>query len=487
MTAQLRPVAAGASIRHETMRIAGRKVDTADRVEVFNPYTNEVAGTVPRGTSEHAREAFRIAAGYKAKLTRYERQRILMMTGEKLAARKEEIANLITAESGLSKKDSLYEVGRAYDVFTLAGQLAIKDDGEIFSCDITPHGKARRIYTTRQPLLGVISAITPFNHPLNMVAHKLAPAIATNNRVVLKPTELTPLTALLLADVLYEAGLPPEMLSVVTGLPADLGDEMIVNPHIDLITFTGSVPVGKYIAGKAGYRRMVLELGGNDPLIIMEDADLDKAAELAVAGATKNSGQRCTAVKRILAVETIADAFVERVVEKAKKIKYGDPGNPDTDLGTVITEGAAAMFERRVNDAVAKGAKLLYGNNREGALYPPTVVDRVPFDCDLVREETFGPVVPVIRCKDIDDVIRVSNSTAFGLSSGVCTNRLDYINRFIGELDVGTVNIWEVPGYRIEMSPFGGIKDSGLGYKEGVVEAMKSFTNVKTYSLPWPG
>jgi len=486
MTAQLRSVA-GNSIRHETMRIAGRKVDTADRVEVYNPYTNEVVGTVPRGTSEHAREAFRVAVGYKAKLTRYERQRILMTTGEKLAARKEEIANLITAESGLSKKDSLYEVGRAYDVFTLAGQLAIKDDGEIFSCDITPHGKARRIYTTRQPLLGVISAITPFNHPLNMVAHKLAPAIATNNRVVLKPTELTPLTALLLADVLYEAGLPPEMLSVVTGLPADLGDEMIVNPHIDLITFTGSVPVGKYIAAKAGYRRMVLELGGNDPLIIMEDADLDKAAELAVAGATKNSGQRCTAVKRILAVETIADAFVERVVEKAKKIKYGDPSDPDTDLGTVITEAAAAMFERRVNDAVAKGAKLLYGNNREGALYPPTVVDRVPFDCELVREETFGPVVPIIRCKDIDDVIRVSNSTAFGLSSGVCTNRLDYINRFINELDVGTVNIWEVPGYRIEMSPFGGIKDSGLGYKEGVVEAMKSFTNVKTYSLPWLG
>ncbi len=487
MTVQLRPVAASTRIRHESMRIAGRKVDTAERVEVFNPYTNEVVGTVPRGTSDHAREAFRIAAGYKSKLTRYDRQKILMTTGEKLAARKEEIASLITAESGLSKKDSLYEVGRAYDVFTLAGQLAIKDDGEIFSCDITPHGKARRIYTTRQPLLGVISAITPFNHPLNMVAHKLAPAIATNNRVVLKPTELTPLTALLLADVLYEAGLPPEMLSVVTGLPADIGDEMIVNPHIDLITFTGSVPVGKYIAAKAGYRRMVLELGGNDPLIIMEDADLDKAAELAVAGATKNSGQRCTAVKRILAVEKIADAFVERVVEKAKKIKYGDPANPDTDLGTVITEGAAAMFERRVNDAVAKGAKLLYGNKREGALYPPTVVDRVPFDCELVREETFGPVIPVIRCRDIDDVIRISNSTAFGLSSGACTNRLDYITRFINDLDVGTVNIWEVPGYRIEMSPFGGIKDSGLGYKEGVVEAMKSFTNVKTYSLPWPG
>jgi putative phosphonoacetaldehyde dehydrogenase len=487
MNVQLKPVPAAAKVRHETMRIAGRKVDTTDRVEVYNPYNNEVVGTVPRGTSAHAREAFKIAAAYKPKLTRYERQKILMATAEKLAARREEIADVITAESGLCKKDSLYEVGRAYDVFSLSGQLAIKDDGEIFSCDITPHGKARRIYTMRQPLLGVISAITPFNHPLNMVAHKVAPAIATNNRVVLKPTELTPLTALLLADVLYEAGLPPEMLSVVTGLPADIGDEMIVNEHIDLITFTGSVGVGKYIAAKAGYRRMVLELGGNDPLIVMEDADVEKAAELAVAGATKNSGQRCTAVKRIIVVEKVADAFVEAVLAKAKKLKAGNPQDPDVDVGTVITEGAATMFERRVNDAVKKGAKLLHGNNRQGALYPPTVVDHVPFDCELVKEETFGPVIPVTRAKDINDAIRISNSTAFGLSSGVCTNRLDYITRFINELDVGTVNIWEVPGYRIEMSPFGGIKDSGLGYKEGVVEAMKSFTNVKTYSLPWPG
>ncbi len=474
------------AVRHEAMRIAGKRVDTAERIEVRDPYTNAVVGSVPRGTAAHAKQAFEAAAKFKPKLTRYERQRILMKTGEILASKKQELAVLITAETGLSMKDSLYEVGRAYDVFTLAGQLAIKDDGEIFSCDITPHGKARRIYTTRQPLLGVISAITPFNHPLNMVAHKIAPAIATNNRIVVKPTELTPLTALALADALYEAGLPPEMLSVVTGLPADLGDEMIVNPHIDLITFTGSVGVGKYIAAKAGYRRIVLELGGNDPLIVMEDADLDKAAELAVAGATKNSGQRCTAVKRILVVEEIADAFAAKVLAKAKQIKYGDPKDPSTDLGTVIHEKAAMQFERRVIDAVAKGAVLLYGNIRQGALYSPTVVDRVPYDCELVKEESFGPVIPMIRVKDIADAIRVSNSTVFGLSSGVCTDRLDYITRFIEELHVGTVNIWEVPGYRIEMSPFGGIKDSGLGYKEGVIEAMKSYTNVKTYSLPWP-
>jgi len=449
--------------------------------------TRSNGGTVPAARPEHVREAFAKAKAFRSKLTRYELQQILLKTADLLSARKEEFARIITAESGLCWKDSLYEAGRAYDVYSFAGQLTIKDDGETYACDISPQGKQRKIFTTRFPLNGVISAITPFNHPLNMVSHKLAPAIATNNRVVLKPTELTPLTALALADVLYEAGLPPEMLSVVTGNPGTMGDAMITNPDCDLITFTGSVKVGKYIAEKAGYRRIVLELGGNDPLIVMEDADLDKAAELAVTGATKNSGQRCTAVKRILVVDKVADEFSKLVLAKAKKLKAGDPMDPATDVGTVIHEGAAKNFERRVNDAVEKGAKLLHGNNRQGALYPPTVVDHVPPSAELVHEETFGPVIPMIRCPDdIGEVIKISNATAYGLSSGVCTNRLDYITRFINELQVGTVNVWEVPGYRIEMSPFGGIKDSGLGYKEGVVEAMKSFTNVKTYSLPWP-
>jgi len=476
------------TVRKEAMRIAGRLVETGETLDVFNPYTNEVVGIVPAARPEHVRDAFKQAGTFKPKLSRYERQRILMTTGEKLAARKDEIARLITAESGLCLKDSLYEVGRAYDVFTLAGQLAIKDDGEIYSCDVTPQGKDRRIYTMRTPLLGVISAITPFNHPLNMVAHKLAPAIATNNRVVLKPTELTPLTALLLADVLYEAGLPEGMLSVVTGNPSTMGDAMITDPDADLVTFTGSVRVGKHIVETAGYKRLVLELGGNDPLIIMDDADLDKAADLAVAGATKNSGQRCTAVKRILAVEPVADALAEKIVARVKTLRCGDPMDPETDIGTVINERSARLFQARVEAAVERGAEVLHGEPRQGALFPPTVVDRVPFDAELVHEETFGPVVPIIRCpNDIEAVIRISNSTAFGLSSGVCPNRLDHITRFVNELEVGTVNVWEVPGYRIEMSPFGGIKDSGLGYKEGVVEAMKSFTNVKTYSLPWPG
>ena len=323
-----------------------------------------------------------------------------------------------------------------------------------------------------------------------MVSHKLAPAIATNNCVVCKPTELTPLTAIALADILYEAGLPPEMVQMVTGLPDTIGDEMITNPDISLITFTGGVKVGKLIANKAGYKRAALELGGNDPLIIcddLSDSDLDKAAELAVQGATKNSGQRCTAVKRILVMERVADSFVEKVLAKAKKIKFGDPMDPDTDLGTVVHEQAAALFERRVLMAEEQGAKILYHPARQGALLPPIVVDFVPHASELVLEETFGPIIPIIRVpNDVEQVIEISNSTAFGLSSGVCTNRLDRITAFIEGLDVGTVNIWEVPGYRIEMSPFGGIKDSGNGIKEGVLEAMKFFTNVKTYSLPWP-
>ena len=476
------------TVRHEPMRIAGRKVDSDGVIEVHYPYTDEVIGTVPAGKAEHAREAFEIAASYQPKLTRYERQQILFRTAELLTARTDELSDLLTLELGISKKDSKYEVGRAYDVFTLAGQMAINDDGEIFSCDLTPQGKARKIFTMREPL-NAISAITPFNHPLNMVAHKIAPAVATNNCMVCKQTELTPMTALLLADTLYEAGLPPEMFSVVTGWPQEIGPEMITNPNIDLITFTGGVPVGKMIAETAGYKRTVLELGGNDPLIVLNDLDNDdlaKAADLAIAGATKNSGQRCTAVKRILAQESIADRLSEMLLERAKKLNFGDPMNPDTDLGTVVHAQAAETFENRVHKAAEQGAKILYHPGRQGALLPPIVVDHVPHQSELVLEETFGPVVPIIRVPDNDEkVMEISNSTAFGLSAGVCTNNFHRMKAYIQGLQVGTVNIWEVPGYRIEMSPFGGIKDSGLGYKEGVIEAMKSYTNIKTWSMPW--
>jgi putative phosphonoacetaldehyde dehydrogenase len=472
-------------VLRESMRIAGERVGAARTLEVRNPYTGAVVGTVPRASVEDVRRAFSIARAYRPRLSRYERSAICRKAAEIIHARAAALSDLITAECGICKKDSLYEVGRACDVFTFAGNAALTDDGQVFSCDLTPHGKSRKVYTLREPLLGVISAITPFNHPLNQVAHKIAPSIATNNRMVLKPTEKTPLAALALADILYEAGLPPPMFSVVTGDPREIADEMLVNPDADLVTFTGGVAVGKYIAAKAVYKRQVLELGGNDPIIVMEDADLDEAATLAAVGSYKNSGQRCTAVKRMLVHERVADAFVERLLARTKAWSYGNPADPKVDMGTVIDAAAAANFESKVRAAVAEGAELLFGNHRDGAVYSPTVLDHVTPEMDVVRTETFGPVSPVIRFRDIDDAIRISNSTAYGLSSAVCTNRLDYITRFVTDLNVGTVNIREVPGYRLELTPFGGVKDSGLGYKEGVQEAMKSFTNVKTYSLPW--
>jgi putative phosphonoacetaldehyde dehydrogenase len=318
------------------------------------------------------------------------------------------------------------------------------------------------------------------------VAHKVVPSIATNNRMVLKPSEKVPLSALLLADILYEAGLPGEMFQVITGEPREIADELLCNRAVGLVTFTGGVAIGKAIAEKVGYRRVVLELGGNDPLIVLADADLGQAAALATAGAFKNSGQRCTAVKRVLVENSIADRYVGLVLERALELRYGDPMDDTVDMGTVIDEAAARVIEERVDDAIGRGARLLCGNLRCGALYAPTVLDHVTPDMILVREETFGPVLPVIRFETVDEAISIVNGSGFGLSSGVCTNRLDLITRLVDELQVGSVNVGEVPGYRLELTPFGGIKDSGLGYKEGVLEAMKSFTNVKTYSLPWP-
>jgi putative phosphonoacetaldehyde dehydrogenase len=471
-------------MRNESLRIGGEKVAGERSFEVRNPFTGELVGMAAKATLAQVREAFAVAHAYQPTLSRFERSNILNKAAALVRERTAQIAALITAESGLCLKDSTYEAGRVADVLMFGAIECLRDDGQTFSCDITPHGRARRVHTLRQPLLGVITAITPFNHPMNQVAHKVVPAVATNNRMVLKPSEKVPLSALLFADLLYEAGLPGPMLSVITGNPAEIADELLTNPAVDLISFTGGVAIGKYIASKAGYRRVVLELGGNDPIIVMDDADLDEASTLAVQGSYKNSGQRCTAVKRLLVHQAVAARFTDLVVDKTRAWRFGDPADPKTEMGTVIDEAAARSFEARVDEAVAQGARLLAGHRREGALYAPTVIDRVDPSMTVVHEETFGPVSPIITFASIDEAIAISNGTAYGLSSSVCTQRLDHIMRFVNELQVGTVNVREVPGYRLELTPFGGIKDSGLGYKEGVQEAMKSFTNLKTYSLP---
>jgi aldehyde dehydrogenase (NAD+) len=331
----------------------------------------------------------------------------------------------------------------------------------------------------------VALCITPFNHPLNQVVHKIIPAIAVGTPVILKPSEKTPLTAIKLVELLYEAGLPPYMLSVLLGPTKEIAEPLTQDPRVELVSFTGSVAVGKHIASTAGYKKVILELGGNDPLIVLEDADLKLAVTLAAEGSFKNSGQRCTAVKRILVQESIYDRFVEELVKKAAEYVSGDPADENTIVGTVIDEASAIYLETVAKEAVGMGAKIVFGGKRSGALLEPTVIADVPPTARMVVQESFGPLAPVIKFSTIEEAIAISNSTAFGLSSGVVTNNMQHAIRFVKELRMGTVNINEVPGYRIESSPFGGVKDSGLGIKEGVIEAMKCFSYVKTYSLPW--
>jgi putative phosphonoacetaldehyde dehydrogenase len=291
------------AFRAEALRLKGERATRSRTLDVFDPFTGTRVGTVPLASIDDVRAAFEYAAAYQATLTRYERSQILERAAALLRERTEEASDLISLESGLSRQDSRYEIGRVADVFKFASIEALRDDGQSFSCDLTPHGKKRRVFSQREPLAGVIVAITPFNHPMNQVAHKIAPAIATNNRVVLKPSEKVPLSALYLADILYEAGLPTPMLQVLTGDPREIADELITHPLAELVTFTGGVAIGKYIAAKAAYRRVVLELGGNDPLIVLEDADLERAATLARirtpgSGVLQSSGCWCRRASR---------------------------------------------------------------------------------------------------------------------------------------------------------------------------------------------
>lgn len=464
--------------------VAGKKVKPGRKLEVKSPYNNKVVGIVHTATAPDVENAVLAALKTSARLTHYERYAILERARHLLVQRKEDFAQLISAEAGLAIREARYETDRAHDVLLFAAIECLKDDGQLFSCDVSPKGKQRKILSFREPLsLGV--CITPFNHPLNQVLHKIAPAIVAGTPVILKPSEKTPLTAIKATELLYEAGLPPHMLSVLLGDTSEVAEPLVKNPLVDIVSFTGSVAVGKRIAATAGYKKVILELGGNDPLIIMEDADLDLAALLAAEGSFRNSGQRCTAVKRILVHEKIHDDFIRKFVHKSKEYTCGDPSDPATMVGTVIDEAAAVYLERVTNDAVKAGAKVLSGGNRNGALMEPTILTGVPRDADIVVNESFGPLAPVMTFTDIEDAIALSNSTAYGLSSGIVTRNMEYAMRFIRELKVGTVNINEIPGFRIESSPFGGVKDSGLGIKEGVIEAIKCFSFIKTCSIPW--
>jgi aldehyde dehydrogenase (NAD+) len=464
--------------------IAGKSINGEARITIRSPYDNRVIGTLSTVKEADTLAAITAALVPKVIMSHFERYQVLDKAYRLLGERRAEFAALISAESGLCIREATYETGRAMDVLLFSAIAALQEHGQVLSCDVSPHGKARKIYTVQEPL-SLAVAITPFNHPLNQVAHKVAPALAAGTPVILKPSEKTPLTAIRFVELLYEAGLPPHMLSVLLGPTSEVAGILVSDPRVQVVSFTGSVAVGKHIVQTAGYKKVILELGGNDPLIILEDADLDLAVTLAAEGAFRNSGQRCTAVKRILVQQSIHDTFVERFLQKAATYTCGDPSDPATMVGTVIDEASAIHLENLIAKAVAQGAKLAYGGRRTGALLQPAVLTQVPADAEMVVQEAFGPLAPIMPVADIADAVQLANSTAYGLSSGVVTNDLQKAMYAIRHIKAGTVNINEVPGYRIEHSPFGGIKDSGLGMKEGVTEAMKSFSFTKTYSLPW--
>jgi aldehyde dehydrogenase (NAD+) len=464
--------------------IAGQPVRGNGTLCIRNPYHGAEVGRVTLASRDDVNVAVAAACAFDATPSRFERSEILERTRTALEARRDEFSRIITSESGLALREARYEVGRTLDVLRFAAMEALRDDGQIFSADVSPQGKARKIFTIREPLR-CAAAITPFNHPLNQVAHKVAPAIAAGTPIVLKPSEKTPLVALKFAELLYASGLPGGMLSVLLGPTSDVAEPLVHHEDVEVLAFTGSVAIGKHIAATAGYKKLVLELGGNDPLIVLNDADLDLAVTLAAEGSFRNSGQRCTAVKRILVEDGIAREFTTRLVEKAREYLCGDPFDEATRVGTVIDQAAAASLEDVLEEAVVMGAKVLFGGDRKGALFQPTVIANVPRDCRMVMCESFGPLAPILTVRDLDDALVLANSTAYGLSSGVVTANLHSALKAVKTLRCGTVNINDLPGFRIECSPFGGIKDSGLGIKEGVVEAIKAYSFVKTFSLPW--
>ena len=458
--------------------IAGEWVDSDQKIEVRNPYNNELVGTVPRMSLDEVKRAIDGLYDYQPKLSAHERSEILTASANEIKSRKDELSYGISAESGMSLKDSAKEVDRGVGLMRVAAEEAKRIYGEQLPSDVDSAGRDKIILGMRFPV-GVVSAIVPFNRPMNQVVVKVAPAIAAGNRVIVKPTERTPMSAIRYIKILLNNGLPAEMISVVTGKSSEIGDELVSSRKIDMVTFTGSTDVGRKLTNMAGIKKLTMELGGNDPLIVLEDGDLDAAVKLATAGAYSNAGQACRGVKRILVVDSVADAFAEKLAAASEKLKCGDPFAEGTDVGTVIDEAAATEIEAVVEQAVGDGAKVLCGHKRDGALYPPTVLDHVKPDSEMVVDETFGPIAPIIRVKDVKEAVAIANNTEFGLQSGVVTENLENIRYCINNLKVGAVNINEGPHFDMPNIPFGGVKQSGIG-REGIRYAMQEMTYVKT-------
>ncbi len=447
-------------------------------IEVRNPYDGALIGTVPKASAELVTEAIAFAHGYDFGLTAWERFEILRKVYDGIQRRADELARTISLESGKTLRDAHIEIKRSLQTFLFSAEEAKRITGETVAVDASAGMPSSLGIVIREPL-GVVVAIGPFNYPLNLLAHKVGPAIAANNAVVVKPASSTPLTALKMAELFIEAGLPPRMLQVITGDAREISDALITDPRVRKITFTGSIPVGKAICAKAGLQSVCMELGGNDPLIVLNDADLDKCIPVAVDGAFGNNGERCTSIKRIIIEEGIADRFLARFAEETAKLKVGDQLDPATDVGPLIDAATAAEIEDKVSRSITAGARLVLGNKRQGALYWPTILDNVTPDMPVVADETFGPIAPLIRVADFEEAIRVANDTPFGLQSGIFTNDLTKAMAAARRLKAGAVKINKGPGFRAEHLPFGGVKDSGIG-REGVKYAVESMTTLKT-------
>ncbi len=461
------------------MLINGNSIDKEEKIAVINPFNNQTLDHVPRGDAKDARDA--IHAANKARKSMNEMSsrklsRILYDIHQELKEKHQEMSELITLETGKPIRESKVEMDRSLQTLLMAAEESKRIHGETVPMDAAIAGKSAFGFTIKIPL-GVVAAITPFNYPVNLAIHKLAPALAAKNTVVFKPSTKAPLAALEMANIMGRH-LPDGAVNAITGQGSVLGDEIVTSELINKVSFTGSVPTGLSIARKAGMKKLTLELGGNDPLLVLDDADLDKAVMGVVGGSYLNAGQVCIAVKRIIVQETVADQFIEDLVAHTKKLKIGDPLDPETEMGPLIDEDAAIHVEQMVNDTIENGAQLLCGGKRKGAFFDATVLDHVQKEMGLVQKETFGPVSPIIRVKNLDEAIEVANSTPYGLQAGVFTRSIENAKRAVREIEAGSVLINKQSTFRTDNMPFGGFKMSGIG-KEGVKYAVEDMNRTK--------
>lgn len=461
--------------------IGGRWVEAGPPLEVKDKYTGDVIGSVPQARLadvDAAISAAAEAAAVMAEMPSHKRSELLLRARDGIAQRKEEFARLIAAEAGKALKWARIEVDRALGTFTFAAEEAKRIHGETVPLDAVPAGEGYFGFYVRRPV-GVVAAITPFNFPLNLVAHKVAPALAAGNSVVLKPASATPLTAVLLCRVLEEAGFPPGAMNLVVGSGAEVGEPLTKDPRVGKVSFTGSAAVGERLTHIAGIKRITLELGNTSPVVIDEDvADLEGIAKKCAVGAYYNSGQVCLSVQRIYVHERVYEPFLEAFVRATEALVVGDPLDERTDVGPMISEQEAQRIEGWVEEAKQQGAKVLTGHKREGAVYWPTVLVDVRPEMKLVCQEAFAPVVGVFRVGSFEEGLEQADATEYGLQAAVFTRDLGKALQAVKRLNFGGVILNDGPTFRADHMPYGGVRRSGLG-REGVRYAIEEMTNIQ--------